>query len=184
MELRILLLFLFVGVVYGQQPSWQQQQQQEQQDVDPNRYVIRLKPVIPRRVIRDQSSSSPSSSWFDYYLGDQETPAGQRGGPTKLRQLFIRPRNLQRLRATYRKPTRTEPDEEESPQTPDPTTPSTGSNPNQLTASECQEVWTVARNYGISDISGYARDNCLLLQLYFPDSTCEEIFQAVHSCTV
>uniref|UniRef100_A0A914WRK3 aECM cysteine-cradle domain-containing protein n=1 Tax=Plectus sambesii TaxID=2011161 RepID=A0A914WRK3_9BILA len=167
LSMHILLLTLFV---YSQQA------------IGVDGYVQRLERTNSRRVPRDQEYSS---QWPDIRLVNQQNPDSPKATSTNLRQVVIQP-NLEHLREKYRQ---AQVNAAKTQQRLEPIVPTiaakpTAANPHQLTATECEEVWTVAKRFGITDISGYARQNCAILQMYFPESTCEEIYQSVVSCTV
>jgi len=149
-----------------------------------HRYRQRLELMNLRRIARDQAT--PSDWHDDNRWHNQGLPEYNKEGHPKLRQIFIRPQKLEALRAAYRKKWK-EAQSKQAPWQPsisaDTSAPLAGTtNSNQLTTNECQEMWRTAQGFGISDIVGYAQQNCAILQIYFPESTCEQLSQAVISC--
>lgn len=46
----------------------------------------------------------------------------------------------------------------------------------------CSETVNVSKGFGISDIESFAKNNCFLIRLYYPDVTCSQINQLVGYC--
>ncbi|VDK53365.1 unnamed protein product [Cylicostephanus goldi] len=46
----------------------------------------------------------------------------------------------------------------------------------------CQETENVSAKFGITDMSSFAGSNCALIQLYYPEVTCEQINVFLEYC--
>jgi hypothetical protein len=49
---------------------------------------------------------------------------------------------------------------------------------------ECTQMITFGRTFGITDVLAFSRDNCHLLQMYYPGYTCDQITAYVGQCAV